>query len=242
MIRRFNRFELKYIVRHLVKERLCEALARQMTLDAHGDADGTYRLASLYFDSPDLACFRAKEEGIRFRRKLRLRIYDRFLDDPSAPVHAEIKQRIGKTVQKRRVRVPLATALGWIDGALEPDLSDEQDQVVANEIVVLSRSLNLEPMCVTSYRRQAWVGSDAESGLRITFDGDVGCRGPGRLLGSGEPEFLFLPADSFIMEVKVNDRVPLWVTRLVAEHDCALRRVSKYCEGIRTLRRRVSDG
>ncbi len=242
MIRRFNRFELKYVVRQDVKESICEGLAENMTRDAHAGADGSYRLASLYFDSPDLTCFWAKEDGIRYRRKLRLRAYARFVEDLSEPIHAEIKQRVGKTVQKRRLTTPLETALAWIEGREDPKLSDPQDQAVAEEIVVMSKNLHLQPTCVTSYRREAWVGSEAESGLRVTFDADVGCRGPQKLLARGPAEYLFLPPDSFVMEVKVNDRVPLWITRLMANNDCSLRRVSKYCEGVRTLNGRMSDG
>lgn len=242
MIRRFNRFELKYIVRRELKEKLCVGLARNMAPDPHSGADGSYRLASLYFDSPDLACFWGKEDGIRFRRKVRLRAYARFVEAVNAPIHAEIKQRIGKTVQKRRLTVPLDRALSWIEGREDPKVSDPSDQAVAEEIVVMARNLHLQPTCVTSYRREAWVGSEAEAGLRVTFDSDVGCRSPSNLLARGPKERLFLPADCFVMEVKVDDRVPLWLTRLMAENDCSLRRVSKYCEGIRMLDGRLSNG
>jgi hypothetical protein len=39
-----------------------------------------------------------------------------------------------------------------------------------------------------------------------------------------------------IMEVKANEAVPLWVTRVLSRHGCTLQRISKYCEGLARLR------
>jgi SPX domain protein involved in polyphosphate accumulation len=38
-----------------------------------------------------------------------------------------------------------------------------------------------------------------------------------------------------VMEVKANDRVPLWLANLLARHQCPLRRYSKYCNGVARL-------
>ena len=43
-------------------------------------------------------------------------------------------------------------------------------------------------------------------------------------------------SDTIVMEVKVNDAVPLWVSRMIARHNCSLRRISKYCKGLACLR------
>ena len=47
---------------------------------------------------------------------------------------------------------------------------------------------------------------------------------------------LFAPPDWCVMEVKVNEAVPDWVTSLLARHGCQLRRMSKYCAGVATGR------
>jgi hypothetical protein len=41
-----------------------------------------------------------------------------------------------------------------------------------------------------------------------------------------------LPPDRVVAEVKVNDRVPAWLTRLSSRHDLTLVRMSKYCAAI----------
>ncbi len=234
MIRRFNRFELKYVIRSDLRERVVEDLAAQMKPDAMGDARGWYRVTSLYYDSPDRACYRAKIEGIKYRRKVRIRTYSPSVEDDSEKVMLEIKQRINRTVQKRRLSMPLADAYAAAVGT-PVKVDGAEDQKVIDEVLFIAHSLHLEPACVISYQRQAWVGSDAELGLRVTFDQDLTCRPPDERLGPDVGAHLFMPPDMVVMEVKVNERIPLWVTRLLAKHQCPMRRMSKYCAGIAHL-------
>jgi hypothetical protein len=103
-IRRFNRFELKYLVTLKQAELFKKALRAYLLADEHGNGNGRYTLASLYYDSPDLRCYWEKVDGIRFRRKLRIRRY--VSDEPltgDTPVFVEIKQRLDRVTQKRRV-------------------------------------------------------------------------------------------------------------------------------------------
>ena len=41
--------------------------------------------------------------------------------------------------------------------------------------------------------------------------------------------------DYAIVEIKFNEVIPRWLTSHVAQFECELRRVSKYCEGVETL-------
>ncbi len=43
----------------------------------------------------------------------------------------------------------------------------------------------------------------------------------------------FLPPDVCILEVKADERIPIWLTSVLARHQCDLSRVSKYCLGLR---------
>ncbi len=73
-IRRFNRFELKYLISLREAERFKTALRAYLLDDEHGN--GRYALTSLYYDSPDFRCYWEKVDGIKFRRKLRIRRYE----------------------------------------------------------------------------------------------------------------------------------------------------------------------
>jgi SPX domain protein involved in polyphosphate accumulation len=234
VIRRFNRYELKYILPVRQCARIIDELKDQIPPDSHGGAQG-YPLVSLYYDSPQLECFWAKIEGIRFRRKVRVRIYPG--DDITQVTMGsiEIKQRINKTVQKRRLELPLAQAERLCAGQLDIHGLDEMDTQVANEVTYLSRMLNLQPTAITAYWRRAFEGQEENAGVRVTFDTYVSSRIHALTVNSPAVNRLILPADYCIMEVKADDRVPEWATSLLARHDCQLSRVSKYCAGVAQL-------
>ena len=106
-IRKFNRFELKYLITLKQAERFKSVLRAYLVPDKHGNNNGCYALTSLYYDSPVLRCYWEKEYGLRFRRKLRIRRYE--TDEPlteETPIFLEIKQCIDRVTQKRLRRCP----------------------------------------------------------------------------------------------------------------------------------------
>ena len=227
-IKRFNRYELKYVLPVAKCDAIIEDLADFTTPDVHGGAEG-YSLVSLYYDSPGLDCYWAKVEGLKFRRKLRLRIYAEEDIEKTARAMVEIKQRINRTVQKKRVELPLALAEQLCTGSLEmPDLSPE-DQEVVEEVRYLVHALHLRPTAITAYHRRAFVGNRYDSGLRVTFDTRLAGRMHALRVNAAADNHLIARPDLCVMEVKANDAVPDWVTSLLARHDCQLTRVSKYC-------------
>lgn len=234
-IRRFNRYELKYILPVRRVEQIIADLSDLVTPDRHGGEKG-YRIASVYYDSPSLDFFWAKLEGIKFRRKLRLRVYAGEDIRSVQTGMVEIKQRVNRTVQKRRVELPLAEAEALCRGELPPGDLDEIDRQAAAEVQYLVMAMNLQPTCLISYWRQAFVGGLYDAGLRITFDTDLQCRAHALKVNEDAENHLFAPPDWCIMEVKVNEAVPDWVTSLLARHNCQLHRVSKYCAGLAKAR------
>jgi len=235
VIKRFNRFELKYIVDARTRDALVEDIRAQMVPDREGGERGVYQVTSLYYDTPDLQFFRSKIDGIRYRRKLRVRLYGHPTEDGSAKAMVEIKQRVNRTTQKRRLAVPLERAYALCEGEPLDGLEDPKDAAVASEIGYLVRALRLAPKCVISYTRQAFMGGPYEPGLRLTFDHDLWCTEPSALLAPGPHRHVFLPPGWLVMEVKANDAVPLWVARMLARRSCELKRFSKYCAGLAHL-------
>ena len=143
MIRRFNRFELKYVLPVRQCTVLFSELEERIVPDRHGERAG-YPIISLYYDSPDYECFWSKIEGLKFRRKVRLRIYP---DERGIAAvdrgSVEIKQRINRTVQKRRLELPLRDAEALCVGEL-PERAwsglDALDTQVAHEVSFLAKS------------------------------------------------------------------------------------------------------
>jgi len=237
IVRSFNRFELKYLVTLRQAERFRQNLRAYLTPDENGNGGGAYELSSLYFDSPDYRCYWEKMDGIRLRRKLRIRRYE--TDAPfteETPVFVEIKQRVDRVTQKRRALLPYHEALQLCCKREIPSHAPE-DSAVIEEIAALLWQYNLRPTSLIHYRREAWMGGDYDIGLRVTFDTEMrygvslGDPAALRLDSSTAEHELFAPT-WVIIEIKVNERIPYWLTEMVAAHNLTLVRLSKYCRSI----------
>lgn len=232
-IRRFNRFELKYIADRKLVEAFRQELPDKLERDPHG-VDGFYPIWSTYYDSPDLRFYWEKIDGEKFRRKLRIRHYGTPAElTGDTPVFVEIKQRVNRVTQKRRVRLPYEDALQLCAG-IPPEYAEPQDAAVIEEIEMLVRQNMLRPTTVAGYVREAFFGRNEDSGLRVTIDSRI--RGRDRDLdlrwqGEGENRYI-IPPHLSVVEMKVNERVPYWLTELIARHNISLIRVSKYCQSI----------
>lgn len=143
----------------------------------------------------------------------------------------EIKQRIDRVTQKRRVLLPYREALRLCSGRQVPN-HDPQDSAVVEEAASLVWEHNLRPASLVAYRREAWIGTEFDIGLRVTFDSQLVFRTIHLCLDQDGSDIPLFPADRVIVEIKVNERVPYWLTELVASHNLHLVRVSKYCRSI----------
>jgi hypothetical protein len=92
--------------------------------------------------------------------------------------------------------------------------------------------MRLKPAAIVSYRRRAFVGGRYEKGMRLTFDMNLQGRAHALEVNQNAQNRHFLPLDWVLMEVKVNERVPLWMVALLAKHQCSLQRMSKYCAAL----------
>ncbi|KUI36665.1 vacuolar transporter [Mycobacterium sp. GA-2829] len=230
----FNRYEIKYFVDEIRVPELRDELAGHMDTDPYSPHGG-YPVTSLYYDTPDLRFYWEKIEGLRFRRKVRMRLYGA----PSActddtPVQVEIKQRVNRVTQKRRTELPYATAVQWLDHRREIDCDASQKPFV-NEVSTLVENLDLRPIVTTGYLREAFVGRDADLGLRVTIDHRVHGRDRDFHFASGAQNRFIIPPKLAIVEVKANERVPYWITDLLARVDMSVIRVSKYCQSVQAF-------
>jgi SPX domain protein involved in polyphosphate accumulation len=231
-IRKFNRFELKYLLDYDFAQEVMKRITDYMVPDSHGNNQGVYFLSSLYYDTDDFRFFWEKIEGEKFRRKLRVRIYeDNKTLNSKSKAFVEIKQRLNKVTQKRRIIVPYGDALKFCND-YESIKVDPEDQPVAEEMLDMLVKGQLKPQCITSYQRQAFNGTEKDPGLRVTFDTNLRYRRNNLDLADKQIGPFMLPPNRCIMEVKVNDRIPYWLTEFAADANFQLVRISKYCTGL----------
>jgi SPX domain protein involved in polyphosphate accumulation len=232
IVRKFNRFELKYVLSYEIATKLKSNILKYALPDLFGYGDGKYIITSLYYDSPDYRFYWEKVDGIKYRRKLRIRWYEteeRLQDD--SIVFLEIKQRIDLVTQKRRIPIKYKDAILFCQEGIIPPHEPEDEQTI-DEMYSLLKLYNLKPTVITTYERQAFVGTDYDMGLRITFDTHVAYRTKDLDLNAGTYDGFIVPPNFVIMEIKTNERVPYWITELVSEKELQLIRVSKYCQGL----------
>ena len=231
-VHKFNRFELKYLVSLQQAEQFKAALQAYVVPDEHGQDNGRYTLSSLYYDSPDLRCYRENEHGLKSRRKLRVRRYETnelFTDE--SPVFVEIKQRYDRVTQKRRTVLPYREALRLCNDRQIP-ANGLGDEALLDEIYVFLWQYNLRPVSIVRYDRQAFIGTEYDSGLRVTFDTSLSFQAHQLYLHEQSSSLPMLPATSVVMEIKVNERIPSWLTEMIAIHNLQRVGISKYCRSI----------
>ncbi|GII64773.1 VTC domain-containing protein [Sphaerisporangium krabiense] len=227
----FNRFEIKYVADNARATELMRDIEGRLVRDGHS-GDRGYGVWSVYYDTRNLRFYWEKIEGLKFRRKLRVRHYgDRSVVDAGTPVFVEIKQRVNRVTQKRRVRLPYRDALRLCDERVMVD-HDPAQRAFLEEVLDLVCRLDLRATTMTGYQRHAFMGTDADLGLRVTFDRRVRGRDRDFHLGADVENRFIVPPGKTIIEVKANERVPYWLTDLTAARELEVMRVSKYCQSV----------
>lgn len=227
----FSRHEIKYLIPFSRYEQLVEELLVHMKYDSSGDAEGKYNIISLYFESPDFRIYYETVNKLRFRQKLRLRVYNQATEQSEA--FFEIKQKFKKVVHKRRTRILLRDAYHYIENVKQTDLESYSvsNPQIMNEIDSFKNLYELQPNVIVSYDRQAFQGIDDDD-LRVTFDYNLKCRSDDLRVEHGPYGDLFVDQDLVILEVKVTHSVPLWLSRLLSEFECPKKSVSKFCTSL----------
>ncbi len=227
------RHELKYLINLEQRQTVSAALLDWLQPDAHGDG-GSYTITSLYYDTADYRAYWDKVEGHKVRRKVRVRTYGDKPVTPTTSCFVEIKQRVNAMMGKRRVALPYAQAVDFDAFEQRPAGMDDEGWETLQEVHYLYRTLDLRPACVVTYERLAFHGSASHPDLRVTFDTAVRGRVHDlSLLSTGQAaDQHILPHDWCILEVKVNRSVPYWLTQILSEQRCTLRRISKYCAAL----------
>ncbi|MBU9713515.1 polyphosphate polymerase domain-containing protein [Evansella tamaricis] len=229
----FSRYELKYLISFEVYQQLAQKLQERMTFDKYGSDDGKYNIISLYFDSPDKRIYYETRNKLRFRQKLRLRIYNSATLEDNA--FFEVKKKYKKRVSKRRTSIVLGDAYKYISDQIEEGqkirISNPQ---IFNEIDSFRNLYNLKPENIVSYDRQAFVGVE-DMDLRVTFDYNLKCRNNDLRIENGPDGYNFVDPNLVVLEVKVDHSVPLWLSRLLSEYRCPKKSVSKFCTSVDLL-------
>ena len=217
-----KRIEVKYLLTSGQAETFRRRLAEHMLPDEYG----LTTIASLYYDTPDRRLIRASMEKPAFKEKLRLRSYGPATD--GSPVFLELKRKAEGIVYKRRVQTTVPQAEAFLSGSG----SLCADGQIKNEIGYFRDFYGtLVPSCLILYDRTAYAepGSD----LRLTIDERPRYRMDDLTLKGSADGLPLLPEGMSILEIKVQDAMPLWLARALSECGAVKTSFSKYGEAVR---------
>ena len=226
-----KRRELKFIIDPEQEEHLKRSLEGRMTPDDFGMTD----VASLYYDTPDHRLIVTSMEKPPFKEKIRLRSYGRATD--TSPVFLELKRKCESVVYKRRVQTTIPQAERFFAGSC--DICAEGQ---INREITYFRDFygDLAPACLIMCGRIAY--RDTASDLRVTIDKglryrteDLDLRAP----LEGEP--VLAPGHS-ILEIKVQQAMPLWLSRVLSEGEIYKQSFSKYGEAFKLQSANIHTG
>jgi len=224
-----SRYELKYVVDGACACRVRDFVRGHLRRDTHGipEMRYAYPIYSLYLDGAGLALYNATVQAQKNRYKLRLRYYDH---EPGSPVFCEIKRRVGEVIMKERAAVRRAALVRLLSGH-SPRREDLLDGQPADAYHALCRFCELRdgllarPRIIVYFEREAWVSNDDNS-VRVTFDYEAAAAHYADDLRPKGWSDARVPG--VILELKFDDRFPVWMRELVQSFDLYRTRMGKY--------------
>ncbi len=212
-----KRYELKYIISPEQKEFFLERLKGHMEADAFGKTS----IASLYYDTPNYQLIRTSLEKPMFKEKIRLRSYGMATD--TSPVFLELKRKAYGIVYKRRVQTTIPLVKNFFDGNGDICAGGQ-----INTEITYFRDFykNLVPSCLIIYDRTAYFEPGGD--LRLTIDENPRYRVKDLDLRVSMDGISLLPEGCSIMEIKVQQAMPLWLTSILSDGRIYKASFSKY--------------
>ena len=199
----FQRFEKKYLLNDEQFRKMMVKLKGHIMPDKFSESD----IRSIYYDTKDHQLIRRSIEKPEYKEKLRIRSYKEVDDDDQ--VFVELKKKYDGIVYKRRTK---AKCKDLINDIRHCSFKDPQ---VGKEInYALSYYGELQPSIFIGCQRISFTGVD-DKDLRITFDKDICYRMNDLSLKRTDADKKL--TDQTVMELKIRDAMPLWLSDILDE-------------------------
>lgn len=227
------RLEYKFLVKNEDLDSLRSKIMPFVKLDpfVNGESHSQYTVRSIYFDSSNFDFYHEKIDGIKIRKKLRIRSYDERTDN--SLVFLEIKNKYDNFIGKNRAPIEYYN----LDKLLKTKSVDTYtltNNGYANSVKDSEKFFHhiirndLRPTILIVYEREAFF-SKFDKELRITFDKNL------RYFDRPQMKSLYKDTDleyalqnHFVLEIKFNNGYPRWMQDIVQEFQLRRQSVSKY--------------
>jgi SPX domain protein involved in polyphosphate accumulation len=202
-------------------------------------SDGYYKINSLYLDTDQLTLYKNKVADLHKRFSLRIRSYG---DLPKPPYYFEIKQKDRDFVKKMRAKVMTDDWPQFFESSEHFDQLDQESKKNLLRFVDLAHTFGARPLVMTQYRRMAFL-STVDNYARVTFDKELKYHpetdyttkpDETRMCSYDDPECYGDPFRNIVLELKCEQKIPMWFIDLIRTFRLERCGFSKYGNVIET--------
>tara|TARA_A100001015_G_scaffold320764_1_gene448389 strand:- start:2306 stop:3043 length:738 start_codon:yes stop_codon:yes gene_type:complete len=228
----FTRYEFKYLLRNNEANAIFKESLNFMNYDEYALKNKGYFVRSLYFDNYDYDNFFEKVDGIKFRKKFRIRTYNDKIGQNN-PIYLEAKGRVQDRIFKKRFKINNKDLSFFYSKKNSNYLLDKyKKNSLIKEFIFDVLKKRITPRILIDYKRKPLIN---KHGLyfRLTFDSN---------LVSSKAKTLFKEKNFFfpqackpgftILEVKFERSIPAWFHRTIQAYDLKRKSISKFVFGV----------
>ncbi|MBE6003274.1 MAG: polyphosphate polymerase domain-containing protein [Lachnospiraceae bacterium] len=218
-----TRTERKFVIGKFQAEKIFNRLLKALPGDPFAGNE-PYFVRSLYFDSYYNDDYFDKLDGIKNRKKIRIRTYNRSDDI----IKLELKQKSGDAQHKKSYSISKQQVKDMCSGRYEFLLHSGDPHM--EQIYYIMKKEVYRPKCIIEYQRRAFAVPTND--IRITFDTDI-CTSEGNLDLFADKN-CFRPSSAFdlvVLEVKYNRFLLSYVKDLLKMDYIEETSYSKYTTG-----------
>jgi SPX domain protein involved in polyphosphate accumulation len=196
------RHELKFILSPAYAEILKHRLAMIMDVDENSaNEDNTYFIRSLYFDDCQDSAYYEKIDGVEYRKKYRIRLYN----NNCSFIRLECKYKHENKTSKDQILIDKSICDKIINGNIEELNIDKAN--LLTKFVVEYRTRNLRPSIIVDYKRLAYTYPVSD--VRVTFDSKIRSgRYNYNLYDKDLDTYKVIDDIEVVLEVKFNEILP----------------------------------
>jgi hypothetical protein len=225
------RHEIKFIISKQMSLILKQRLALAMDVDKNSvNLDNTYFIRSLYFDDINSTAYYEKIDGVLYRKKYRIRIYN----NDSSFIRLERKWKHNNMTSKDQLKISKENCINLLTNQFDNIDKELLNNSLMKEFITDIKVFGLKPSVIVDYKRLAYTYPISE--VRITFDeriksGLYNCN----LFNMNRITYDVIDNNEVVLEVKFNEVLPEHISIILQTIPMYRQAVSKFalCRSIK---------
>lgn len=225
------RHEIKFIISKQMSLILKQRLALAMDVDKNSvNLDNTYFIRSLYFDDINSTAYYEKIDGVLYRKKYRIRIYN----NDSSFIRLERKWKHNNMTSKDQLKISKENCINLLTNQFDNIDKKLLNNSLMKEFITDIKVFGLKPSVIVDYKRLAYTYPISE--VRITFDeriksGLYNCN----LFNINRITYDVIDNNEVVLEVKFNEVLPEHISIILQTIPMYRQAVSKFalCRSIK---------